>query len=74
MNLEKTLEALRNSQVEFVLIGGAAMAVQGSAYVTRLALEGRGTPYEIRHHAKQKVAGVMKAIRFVPSMRTGNEQ
>jgi len=35
MNLEKTLEALRNSHVEFVLIGGAAMAVQGSAYVTR---------------------------------------
>lgn len=35
MNLEKTLKALREGRVDFVLIGGAAMSLQGSAYVTQ---------------------------------------
>ena len=35
MNLQGTLEALRNHIVDFVLIGGAAMSIQGSAHVTQ---------------------------------------
>lgn len=35
MNLQGTLEALRNKGVDFVLIGGPAMSIQGSAHVTQ---------------------------------------
>ena len=35
MNLQGTLEALRDKGVDFVLIGGAAMSIQGSAQVTQ---------------------------------------
>ncbi len=35
MNLEKTICALYDAGVEFVLIGGAAMALQGSAHLTK---------------------------------------
>jgi predicted nucleotidyltransferase len=35
MNLEETLRVLRDAGVEFVLIGGAAMALQGSAHLTK---------------------------------------
>ncbi len=35
MNLQGTLEALRSKGVDFVLIGGAAMMIQGSAQVTQ---------------------------------------
>lgn len=34
MNLEETLRALFDADVEFVLIGGAAMQMQGSAHLT----------------------------------------
>jgi len=35
MNLEETLRVLYDAGVEFVLIGGAAMGLQGSAHLTR---------------------------------------
>jgi len=35
MKLEETIRALYDAGVEFVLIGGAAMGIQGSAYLTR---------------------------------------
>jgi hypothetical protein len=35
IDLQKTLDALRDAQVEFVLIGGAAMAAHGSTQVTQ---------------------------------------
>jgi len=35
INLQKALDALRDSGVEFVLIGGAAMVAHGSAQVTQ---------------------------------------
>jgi predicted nucleotidyltransferase len=35
MNLEKTLRVLYDADVEFVLIGGAAMGLQGSAHLTK---------------------------------------
>ena len=35
MNLEETVRVLYDAGVEFVLIGGAAMGLQGSAHVTR---------------------------------------
>lgn len=35
MNLEETLKILHDGSVEFVLIGGAAMALQGSAHLTK---------------------------------------
>ena len=35
MNLEETLRVLRDAGVEFVLIGGAAMGLQGSAHLTK---------------------------------------
>jgi hypothetical protein len=34
VKLEQTLRALYDAGVEFVLIGGAAMQLQGSAYMT----------------------------------------
>ena len=34
MKLEETLRALFDANVEFVLIGGAAMQMQGSAHLT----------------------------------------
>ena len=34
INVEKLLKALYEQQVEFVIIGGAAAVIQGSAYVT----------------------------------------
>jgi hypothetical protein len=34
MKLEETLRALFDASVEFVLIGGAAMQMQGSAHLT----------------------------------------
>ena len=35
MNLEETLRVLYDAGVEFVLIGGAAMGLQGSAHITK---------------------------------------
>ncbi len=35
MNLEETIRVLYDAGVEFVVIGGAAMGLQGSAHVTR---------------------------------------
>ena len=35
MNLEETLRVLSDAGVEFVLIGGAAMGLQGSPHVTQ---------------------------------------
>lgn len=35
MNLEETIRVLYDAGVEFVLIGGAAMALQGSAHLTK---------------------------------------
>ena len=35
MNLEETLRVLSDARVEFVLIGGAAMGLQGSPHVTQ---------------------------------------
>lgn len=35
MNLEETLRVLYDASVEFVLIGGAAMGLQGSAHLTK---------------------------------------
>ncbi len=35
MNLEETLKVLSDAGVEFVLIGGAAMGLQGSTHLTK---------------------------------------
>ncbi len=42
IKLEETVSVLYDSEIEFVLIGGAAMGVQGSAHLTCrvLSLEG----------------------------------
>jgi hypothetical protein len=38
MNLEETLRVLYDAGVEVVLIGGAAMGLQGSAHLTKTSI------------------------------------
>lgn len=63
MNLEETIRALYDEGVEFVLIGGAAMGIQGSAHLTKdIDICYSRTP--------SNIARLAKALKpFEPSLR-----
>ena len=55
-NLEKLLKALSEQQVEFVIIGGAAAVIHGSAYVTKDFERFSGRDYNDRTSRKTSPA------------------
>lgn len=67
MKLEETLRVLYDEGVEFVIIGGAAMQLQGSAYIT----EDLDFCYERSSKNLQRLARALKP--FHPRMRNAPE-
>jgi predicted nucleotidyltransferase len=63
LKLEETLRALYDEEVEFVIIGGAAMQLQGSAYIT----EDLDFCYERSPNNLQKLARALEP--FHPRLR-----
>src|SRR5437764_13681185 len=74
MNLEETLRVLYDAGVESVLIGGAAMVLQGSAHLTGDTIDGPSYRKDGRAGAARRSFAIRRAVDSVSGEVSGTLQ